>query len=86
EIETEIASKKTNALISIHTDVKQVEEFIQKLKTKSKGNIENLEVMISTIKDTTKQFNINSPSIDKIESELYSKLILPKKVLKIKEE
>ncbi len=78
EMESAIANEKTHAIMSLHTDIKQLEKLVKKIREKGKSNIENIEVMATTINEKTK-INTNSPCIDKIENELYPKLILPKK-------
>ena len=72
-IKGEGMGSKTDLVISIHEDLKDYERFIRKLKYEWKDNVEGVEVFLSSINGMSKEYDLASPVIQKLnERVIYS--------------
>ena len=73
-IKGEGMGSKTDLIISIHEDLKDYERFIRKLKYEWKDNVEGVEVFLSSIEGMSKEYDLSSPALQKLnERIIYSK-------------
>ncbi|MEM4605614.1 MAG: Lrp/AsnC family transcriptional regulator, partial [Candidatus Pacearchaeota archaeon] len=66
-IKGEGIGNKTDLIISIHEDLKDYESFIRRLKTFWKDNVEDLEIFLSSTEGITKDYDLSSFLIKKLE-------------------
>ncbi len=73
-VKGEGVGSKTDLIVSVHENLKSYEAFIRKVKYKWKDNVENVDVFLSSIDGIFKNYELNSPVLNKIEGKvIYSK-------------